>query len=771
VIVAWIERSDLRRRRAKTWRDDAAGVFHTHASIADLHYESAVDSGAFDAPIDATPVRVNNAALDGWRVTANGWHYALGEPGSGALAGLDGVVGFGGRQGAHWLLSRLTRVGYLHWPTRAWQDVGGAPSYVRANLSSAVQTKRVGPPGAEVDYPISSLATWSRIWTTPGGGQLDIRWRVAGRDLKEEIVVNQAAREWIAANRPPTTPANETYFGFVFRIDPSDIPKWLKNGLLQDPAGDFDDGNGRLEIRDALDRLLAFLPIDQAYSAPYARGAHTAARDWRTLRKRIWRDPDGNTYLLVGALVTDLNSMNPGAITFDPTFTVAETNEDGASEDTNENVLPSQGSFGSFYVGEDPGPVTLDSGWIWRSTGITSGATILTASTVLTNGDTGDYQPGFQGDWFGFAVDSPSDFVNTHTHRISDHHARTGTPIADDSWANTATHTSPSLVSPVQEIVDRAGFAGDVGLTWRCDTAGGTGWWQWDDYTDSAANAADLVVTWSSEDLPGLSAAFGESLAIEVAAESFVFWLMPEDVVVEDMPALGVLEEQIADFPDPHDFVFWQAPEDVEDALIGAVVFEESEAAFDDTLYQWVGWLTPEDVEDPLVGATALVESEADFDDTLYQWVGWQAPEDVEDPPLSVAVFEESEAVATEALEWFAAATEDLVEEPPIAAALITDLFESDDTEHNWTAWQVPDDVLPEDFMPGALLVMAEAEFRSDDTLLNWLAGPNYLGGLPGFTLGLVRVTSGVKAAGVTSGLKAAKVATMYKGVRDGTTD
>jgi len=35
--------------------------------------------------------------------------------------------------------------------------------------------------------------------------------------LKEHVYINQAARDWVAANHPPTTPANETFFGFVFK--------------------------------------------------------------------------------------------------------------------------------------------------------------------------------------------------------------------------------------------------------------------------------------------------------------------------------------------------------------------------------------------------------------------------------------------------------------------------------------------------------------------------------------------------------------------------
>ena len=264
---------------------------------------------------------------------------------------------------------------------------------------------------------------------------------------------------------------------------------------------------------------------------------------------------------------------------------------------------------------------------------------------------------------------------------------------------------------------------GNIGaLAFFCDedrpSAGPTG-----DYTIQSspvearawsASVIGLIGVTAVADMPPVTADLGNetdrvAVADDAEARGFVFWLMPDDVVVEEMPPAT------ADLGNETDRV-------ADDAETHGFVF----------------WQMPEDVEEALIGAT---------------------------------VFEESEAVATEALEWFAAATEDLVEEPPIPACTITDLFESDDTEHNWQAWQVPDDVLPEDFMPGALLVMAEAEFRSDDTLHNWTMGPNLRGGLPGFTIGLVRATSAIKAARVTTAGKTTKVVTTYKGVRDGTTD
>lgn len=323
--MAWIEISERRTRIAKTWRGDDNELRHEHILGTALHYPTAgSDSTEYDGEIDLSPMRVDNAQLDGWRVVQNEWHYALGHPGDKPT---DGWVGFGGRQGAHWLQFRLLRAGYLHWPTRAWQDVGGTPTYDRANLNQETEALTIGPEGAKTIHNVQSTATWTDLWTTPGGGSVSTSWRAEGRSLKEEITVNQAAREWIAANHPPETPLAETWFGFVFQLDLADIPQWVINGIPQDPDGDFVDDNGKIELRDALDRLLGFMPASFAYSEDYWDGEEDT-QDTVKLRKRIWLDGDGNHYLLVGARADLLNSAHAGAIIFDPTFTTQAADKD-----------------------------------------------------------------------------------------------------------------------------------------------------------------------------------------------------------------------------------------------------------------------------------------------------------------------------------------------------------------------------------------------------------------------------------------------------------
>jgi hypothetical protein len=173
-------------------------------------------------------------------------------------------------------------------------------------------------------------------------------------------------------------------------------------------------------------------------------------------------------------------------------WVIAETAEDGMSEGTDEHVSPGTTWYGYMLLGAEGG-VMYDGAWIFRGTGIPQGATILTATITLDEGG-GDRSLPLAGDWWGFDVDSPDDFNAAHTHRISDHHTRTSANVEDN--INTAgDHTSPSLVTIVQEIVDRAGFSGDIGLTWR-STATEDCWYEWSDYEDG--DPAVLTVTYDA---------------------------------------------------------------------------------------------------------------------------------------------------------------------------------------------------------------------------------------------------------------------------------
>ncbi len=299
----WLE--IVRDRYSKTYRDTENPRKHRLvAQAAAWHYR---DGDAW-VEIDATPQRVTNSRLDGWTVTRNGWHYTLGKP---ADKTTDGWVGFGGRQGRHWLQSRLFRAGYLHWPTRGWRDIGGEASYQRGNLSYRSGTTEVGPDGQMLT--IGATVTWNDLWTTPAGG-ISARWRVDGERLKEEVIVPSAVRTWLTSNRPPSTAPANTWFGFVFQVDWSDVPKVTRNQITLDVTSDFNDDLGGLELRDVQDELLGFLPVNDLLVFDIDE---VVART--PLRKRFYQQ-DGRGYLMVGVRCDTLAGLPPGDLVFDPTI-------------------------------------------------------------------------------------------------------------------------------------------------------------------------------------------------------------------------------------------------------------------------------------------------------------------------------------------------------------------------------------------------------------------------------------------------------------------
>jgi len=368
--MAWNEQLLKRRRTSITFQNsDNPLQKQLYATMAPLFYEGTLDSGVFDTPIDTTIQRIQNAQLDGWMVTANDWHYALGQPAGKS----DGWVGFGGRQGQNWFQFRLLRVGYLHGPTRTWYDIGGTPNYNRNNLSQSAQSITLGPNSDT--FSVEASAIWTSLWTTPAGGNVSVRWRVNGDQLKEDITINAAARTWITNNRPPSyfgIPASEAYFGFVFQVDWSDIPQVLRQGVVQN-LQDFADDGIPIELRDAQNRLLAFMPLDKV------KVVSGGIEYQQSLRKRFYRDTDD--YLALGLLATDLASLPAGDLLFDPSInpSVGASTDDARLSDTGYNDSETNMQVGG------TGTTTTNFGQGFRFTNITiaKGSVVDTASISL----------------------------------------------------------------------------------------------------------------------------------------------------------------------------------------------------------------------------------------------------------------------------------------------------------------------------------------------------------------------------------------------------
>lgn len=477
--MTWQERVADRGSHSRTYEDSAVpGVRRTVSTLIPLLYTPQA-GGSGSEMIDMTPQRVQNEQLDGWQVTANTWHYALGQPGNKTT---DGWVGYGGQQGLHWLIFRLARLGYLHWPARAWQDIGGAPTYDRANLSQDVHSMAYGPNDETLN--VESTATWSGIWTTSNGGDVSLHWRATGDRLKEDIVINQAAREWVQANRPPDTPITETFFGLVFQLDWGDVSHVIHDGETQAIDADIEDMHQALELHNLADEQLGILPAADLIVAD-SEGAMTRI----PLQRRFWVE-NGQHYMMVGICVDALAALATGALRFDPTVAVVANWDDGFETDDT--------SFDPWWVsiGKNSSGQSRDGAFRFQSVDIPQGATITAAALTLTCNDADS--------WTVLTTVKGIDEDNTADWSASRPSQRTKTTATVDwdfpsSLTLDTEYTSPDLSTIIEEIVGRSGWQANNALALVVEdrASASNEHYQLYDYDEDSTKTAQLDVTYS----------------------------------------------------------------------------------------------------------------------------------------------------------------------------------------------------------------------------------------------------------------------------------
>jgi hypothetical protein len=484
--MPWTELTEQRTEYSRTYQDADLDAHRAwNGCLAPIHYPSQLDSDRYDVPLHLEPQRVDNSKFDGWTVAQNGWHYALGAPAGAA----DGWVGFGGRQGAHWFLFRLARVGYLHNPSRSWQDIGGPPNYDRANLTYLTHQTTIGPD----ETPITNATSiaWTDIWTTPNAGSLSLQWRIDGHQLKEDVIINQAGREWLQANQPPATPLSETFFGFVFQLNWTDVPNIHLGEIIVDPNSDFNDDTAEPELRDAADKLLGFLPLSWVRTPLQAPAAPDAVR----LRKRFWKDQDGNHYLLVGVRCDDLLLMHPGPLFFDPTVDtqIAATANDGRRY-TGTNGFDTANDQAIGYL-NDVCCYHMHAFLRWPS--VTLGGTINTSYIQCYGAATQTGSPTLK----VYGVDEDNPAAPTSAAEFDADPLTTAAVDWDALWNVGSWNQSPSLNTVFQELVDSYTIESEAVML-QIKNDGGTNV-QYNSNTDYSTNssyAAKLYVDYTTAD-------------------------------------------------------------------------------------------------------------------------------------------------------------------------------------------------------------------------------------------------------------------------------
>ncbi|PNX53091.1 MAG: hypothetical protein BV458_06315 [Thermoplasmata archaeon M9B2D] len=188
----------------------------------------------------------------------------------------------------HAIRSKLVGVGYVD-PQSNWTY-----QYLQNVQSSQGQTN---------DYSI----TYPGVFTGA-----DVIWSYGNTGLKEEIILSNTTKTMLQNHPPSQYGLNDasSYLVFITKLDYQSLNLYNGSGVLDGNVTISDIG---VEFRDVLGQFRCALPLGEVYEMNNESMRHK-------LTYRIIHI-NGNTYLLSGLKVTDLNTMMfPVAI--DPTLTV-----------------------------------------------------------------------------------------------------------------------------------------------------------------------------------------------------------------------------------------------------------------------------------------------------------------------------------------------------------------------------------------------------------------------------------------------------------------
>jgi hypothetical protein len=191
--------------------------------------------------------------------------------------------------------SKLVGVGYVD-PQSNW-----AYHYLQSVQSSQGQTN-----GNSVTYP--------NIFTG-----VDVTWNYNNIELKEAITISNATKT-VLQNHPPSSYGLHdatSYLVFITKLDYQNLDVYNMSGLL---TGNVTISDVGVDFKDVFGNFKCGLPLGDAYELN-----NESARHGLTYRIIHY---NGNTYLLSGLKLTDLNTM-VFPVVIDPTLTVYSTSSDG----------------------------------------------------------------------------------------------------------------------------------------------------------------------------------------------------------------------------------------------------------------------------------------------------------------------------------------------------------------------------------------------------------------------------------------------------------
>ncbi len=147
----------------------------------------------------------------------------------------------------------------------------------------------------------------------------NVTWSYGNTGLKEEITLSNTTKTMLQNHPPSQYNLNNTstYLVFITKLDHQNLNIYNASGLLD---GNVTISENSVEFRDLLGTFKCALPLGEAYELN-----NESMRE-----KLIYRivHLNGNTYLLSGLKVADLNAMT-FPVVIDPTLTVYSLSSDG----------------------------------------------------------------------------------------------------------------------------------------------------------------------------------------------------------------------------------------------------------------------------------------------------------------------------------------------------------------------------------------------------------------------------------------------------------
>jgi hypothetical protein len=203
----------------------------------------------------------------------------------------------------HVIRSKLVGVGYVD-PQSNW-----AYQYLQNVQNSQGQNN-----GYSITYPGVFTGT-------------DVTWSYGSTGLKEDITLSNTTKTVLQNHPPSLYGLNDTssYLVFITKLDYQNLDLYNDSGLLD---GNVTISDAGVDFRDVLGQFKCALPLGDAYELN-----NETARQKLTYRIIHL---NGNTYLLSGLKVSDLNAMT-FPVVVDPTLTVYSSSNDGYIYTNNAN--------------------------------------------------------------------------------------------------------------------------------------------------------------------------------------------------------------------------------------------------------------------------------------------------------------------------------------------------------------------------------------------------------------------------------------------------